>query len=410
MTRCTDPWLEARGLAADTSRAGGEHLYVPGQLLLRRSSEDTAVAAEVDRELERAGASREPVTEASQDRGRGAAWAPGEAEDEALGELGIERWHLDARSDVAGVIRRVREAVPGGVDLLPNTVLSWQPYWHGGPGSVPRVTQDPAPQPPASVTGKGAGVRVAVLDTGIVGDWASNPWFDTRVTAGPGDAEALDADVDDVLDAQAGHGTFIAAVVAREAPDAAIRTLRVMSSHGLVSDVQAAAGILAVRDHDVLSLSFGGYTMDDRAPLAVQQALAHVRRESAVVAAAGNAGADRPFWPAAFKTVVAVGAHDGGDPAERACFSNFGWWVDCCALGVDVHSVFVTFDVWPAGPGKEDFAGHALWSGTSFAAPLVAGRIAAESARSGAAPRDVAHDLIRTPALPQLPDLGTLIT
>jgi len=63
------------------------------------------------------------------------------------------------------------------------------------------------------------------------------------------------------------------------------------------------------QDIDIVNLSLGGYTDDDSSPLAIASALRAMRtRRGVVVAAAGNAGRTRPFWPAAFKQVLATGA------------------------------------------------------------------------------------------------------
>ena len=99
-----------------------------------------------------------------------------------------------------------------------------------------------------------------------------------------------------------------------------------------------------------------------------------------VVAAAGNSGSRDPMYPAAWEGVTAVGALDrDGSRWDR---SNYGDWVDAWALGVKLRGDYVK--------GKEDPAndpdGHpetwdnknnfATWTGTSFAAPLVAAQIA----------------------------------
>lgn len=104
-----------------------------------------------------------------------------------------------------------------------------------------------------------------------------------------------------------------------------------------------------------------------------------------VVASAGNHGAKRPYnprpiWPAAMPDVVAVAAlgPDNGDGVRLAAFSNYGPWVDVAATGEDVLSTFLTFD-----DEEHAFTGWATWSGTSFAAPRVAGAIAAEMTEKG---------------------------
>jgi subtilisin family serine protease len=92
---------------------------------------------------------------------------------------------------------------------------------------------------------------------------------------------------------------------------------------------------------------------------------------------------------------VAVAAVDTTvDPARRARFTNYGWWVDVCAPGVDLRSTYVagTWQTTASDP-KVPFAGWACWSGTSFAAPQVAARIAAR-VKAGMSPRHAVLDLL----------------
>ena len=65
--------------------------------------------------------------------------------------------------------------------------------------------------------------------------------------------------------------------------------------------------------------------------------------------------------------------------------------MDACAPGADITSAFVSFD------GEPPFAGFARWSGTSFAAPAVAGVIADRSATLGEDARTAA-DLALDPS------------
>src|SRR5690606_22077516 len=188
-----------------------------------------------------------------------------------------------------------------------------------------------------------------------------------------------DADLDYDLDAQAGHGTFVAGVVLRHAPAARLLARRVIGGDGVGDEldvIRALEWLAQRRRADVVNVSLGCHTFDDRPSPLLTRAISALGRGTVVVACAGNAGGDRPFWPAAMDAVVGVGALDGG---ERASFSNHGPWVDACAEGVDVTSTFVSFDgTRPAVDGIEPdaFEGYAVWSGTSFATPVVAGRIA----------------------------------
>jgi subtilisin family serine protease len=225
-------------------------------------------------------------------------------------------------------------------------------------------------------------------------------------------SEVLDADLDYTLDAQAGHGTFIAGVLLRHAPGVHVRAMRVIGGDGVGDElgVLRALALLAGRGRvDVVNLSLGCHTYDDRPSPVVARAVAALGRRTVIVACAGNHASDRPFWPAALKHVIAVAALDG---LERAWFSDYGWWVDACAPGVDVTSCFVSFD----GPlprvrgiDPDDFAGYASWSGTSFAAPAVAGAIAGLAAAEDL-PASTAAERILDPAHRRtLPDLGVIL-
>ena len=155
-------------------------------------------------------------------------------------------------------------------------------------------------------------------------------------------------------------------------------------------------------------MSLGCFTFDDKPSPVLAEAVAALARTTVIVAAAGNDGVDRPFWPAALKDVVAVGAlaaHEGPEGPDRASFSNYGWWVDAAAPGEDVKSAFLTHGV----ENREHFHGFASWSGTSFAAPYVAGSIAALMSAKDMSARDALGELLDPAAGTRLPDLGTVV-
>lgn len=80
-----------------------------------------------------------------------------------------------------------------------------------------------------------------------------------------------------------------------------------------------------------------------------------------IIASAGNINTNVPNYPGAYNHVYCVTAVDGSD--NKWASSNFGSWVDIAAPGVSIHST-----VPDAGTGT-----YGLKSGTSMAAPLVAG-------------------------------------
>ena len=295
-----------------------------------------------------------------------------------------------------------------GLAVAPHHLVHGQPMWWTGPAGRPRPA---APVAPPAASGRGRPVTVAVLDTGM----SPHPWYgSTEWYAAQRDevTEILDADLDYALDAQAGHGTFIAGVLLRQAPGVRVRAKRVIGGDGVGDELgvlRALAWLSSWGRADVVNLSLGCHTYDDRPSPVVARAVRVLARRSAVVACAGNHGSDRPFWPAALTEVIAVAALDGD---ERAWFSNYGSWVDACAPGVGVTSCFVRFD----GPrprvrgiDPDHFTGYATWSGTSFAAPAVAGAIA-DRAADDDLPGVVAARRVLDPAGRRtLPDLGVIL-
>jgi subtilisin family serine protease len=273
----------------------------------------------------------------------------------------------------------------GGLDAgqswqcWPNHLLTCQDYPEWGPGGpVERLPQFVPPKDPGDA---GRGVTVAIVDTGVRQNHA---WLCPKTQSrGPIDAETLDINGDGKLDPDAGHGTFVAGIVRQIAPGADIVVRGAVHADGCVEDVVIAGEILALSTGpriDILNLSLGGYThMNEGNGLpATKWALMELRRvmpRVTVVAAAGNDHRSDPFYPAALGDVIGVGALN--DRGGRARFSNYGSWVDAWALGVDVVSSFVGQNLQVLGGGGQDGTDGARWSGTSFAAPRVAGALAA---------------------------------
>jgi hypothetical protein len=332
----------------------------------------------------------------------------------------------DPAREVLAALARVRAATanrPQGPALVaPNHVLvgeavaapinfHGEPRIQGGPGSTVRQAPQPAELPLRTTRVEdGLGVRIAVLDTGMF----EHEWL-KDVQRAPNSDDVWDVERDGYADAESGHGTFIAGLIAQVAPAASVYAAKVLDSHGVGDDLNVAAAIEKLpKDIDVINLSLGGYTDRDAPPLAISTALqAMGNGGSTVVAAAGNQGISRPFWPAAFGPVLAVGAveqHDG--KWSRADYSNLGPWVDATARGTNLQSTF--------GRGKTKvaqgttisasdpaiaFGGWAAWDGTSFAAPIAAAMIARTMSREGiTAAADAQTKLLANAPLAPQPD------
>jgi thermitase len=184
-----------------------------------------------------------------------------------------------------------------------------------------------------------------------------------------------DSDSDGTVDSAVGHGTFVAGMVSLVAPAARILPLRVLDGdgHGTVFAVSQAILDAVAAGADVINLSFG--TDKDAESKVVTEALRTAREKGVVVvAAAGNQGSKREHFPASKKDVWSVGALDSGNE-HLAAFSNRGGWVDLATSGENVLGPV---------PGNA----YARWSGTSVAAPLVAGQAALLTSAQGTASLD----------------------
>jgi subtilisin family serine protease len=285
--------------------------------------------------------------------------------------------------DVLTVCRALRAL---GVPAGPNTVSAAGVVIKGLTGlAAPRPTAERLGARP-DISRDGAGVRVAVVDTGIdpasvdePHGWLAGIQVDRSAT---GNCDLLDAvpAPDGLLDEGAGHGTFVAGVVRQAAPACEVIAVKALDSDGIGTDFSVAEALFRLADSDdppeIVNLSLACLSEETVAPVAIEAALAALTSrhpEVLVVAAAGNDAGTTPTWPAANKSVLAVAALDGD---RRASYSNHGYWVDFCAAASGIVSTYVR--------GARNTAGHqitydgpfAAWSGTSFAAPQVAGALA----------------------------------
>ncbi|MFI9337587.1 type VII secretion-associated serine protease mycosin [Streptomyces althioticus] len=230
-------------------------------------------------------------------------------------------------------------------------------------------------------TTRGAGVTVAVLDTGVEAD---HPDLDGNVLQGK-DLVGFGAREGD--EAWARHGTAMAGIIAGHghgpgngdgvlgvAPEAKILPVRVILEDKDPARAKArstrgnalAEGIRWAADHgaDVINLSLGDDSASAHPEEGEDEAIQYALRKGVVVvASAGNGGekGDRISYPVAYPGVIAATAVDRY--GTRAPFSTRRWYATVSAPGVDVII---------ADPDHKYYEG---W-GTSAAAAFVSGAVA----------------------------------
>jgi membrane-anchored mycosin MYCP len=253
----------------------------------------------------------------------------------------------------------------------------------------------------------------AARDTCLVGV------LDTCITAHPALVGKLHAGEGAVLDGPgphshyAGHATFVAGRILAEAPEARLVVGAVLDDdRGIATAWDTALAMMKFRDSGVkiLNLSLGCITADGDAPLIIARAIELLTPQMVVVAAAGNHGDPKlngesgtderaACWPAALAQVEAVGAlTEAGDRAE---FSPDVRWTTFMGPGQNVVGPFLTGTVnvqtREHGTLPTEFPdGWATWSGTSFAAATVTGRLARLTAKNGGDPHEALRDLRKT--------------
>lgn len=268
---------------------------------------------------------------------------------------------------------------------------------------------------------------IALLDTGV----QEHPWlprdgdppFVLHAEDYGWQSPVPDDDTDDDADDDGanyrshwGHATFIAGLIRLAAPGAQVLSMRVMNSRGKVSEDAAASALNWLADNPdeaggtgIVLMPFG--RQDDPGDRDLEKLRIPIRKLSErgvrVVASAGNDGAERPVYPAAFaaerelsgesgRTVISVGAL--ATPTERAPYSNSGPWVAEWHRGTNVISIMPLTtkspddqaDGFDPGTAPAPGDGYAWWSGTSFAAAIAAGKLAARRPAGQAHPESAA--------------------
>jgi subtilisin family serine protease len=252
------------------------------------------------------------------------------------------------------------------VEGTPSNIGAW-----GGTDPAPYFTQyvtDMLGLVRAQQISRGNGVVVAILDTGIqmnhpqLADSLTRKSYDFVAGDNLPDEEAngLDDDGDGRIDEALGHGTHIAGIVHLVAPDAKLLLLRVLDTDGRgdLFNIASAIDYAVSNEAKVINLSLGTSTQSSLLKEVIREAN---RAGVVVVTAAGNLNSTDTQYPAA--DACAIGVASVGPADSKSSFSSYGNWVDIAAPGESIYSTYVN-------------SGFAWWSGTSMAAPFVAGQVA----------------------------------
>ncbi len=200
---------------------------------------------------------------------------------------------------------------------------------------------------------------IAIVDTGID---AAHSDLSAEVVSGYNFA-ADSADTND----DNGHGTHVAGIISGITNNSngiasvgfrgSLIPVKVLDSTGTGTYGDVASGIIYAADHGarIINLSLGGSS----ASQTLQSAVSYAEQKGVIiVAAAGNNGNSAAVYPADYPGVVAVSATTADD--SLASFSSYGSHIYVGAPGVGIISTY-------------NNGGYATMSGTSMAAPEVAG-------------------------------------
>jgi len=216
---------------------------------------------------------------------------------------------------------------------------------------------------------RGEGIRVCVMDSGLFSDHTDLTTSNLSGYNGPEAVTPWNEDVD-------GHGTHVTGIIAAGdagvAPDAEIYVVRVFDNQGRFfgSDVTAAAEICREADARIINMSFGGPRS-----LSTENDTFNILADEGIISigAAGNDGNTEFSYPASYSTVISVAAVDSN--MNLASFSQRNSKVDVAGPGVQIPSLGID-------------NGLTLLSGTSQAAPHVAGVVALMMSFNASVPSD----------------------
>jgi serine protease len=228
---------------------------------------------------------------------------------------------------------------------------------------------------------RGAGVRVAVLDTGISMYHPDRGNVVASVSYAIDPSDPTGTTIEPVEDFE-GHGTHTSGTIAAAdngigvvgvAPQADLLIAKVLDNTGTGDTSWLISGIeWAVSNNaKVISMSLGSYDYSAALDSACSNAFA---AGTLLVAAAGNDNISDPTYPAALSSVISVAAVDQNK--NKASFSNYGSDIALAAPGVNVYSTTpVVADIAASADAVWNSASHEAYPIMGTSAGTVSGLI-----------------------------------
>ncbi|GAC1386450.1 MAG: hypothetical protein NVS1B7_4860 [Candidatus Saccharimonadales bacterium] len=215
--------------------------------------------------------------------------------------------------------------------------------------------------PPAWDVSRSSAGTIAIIDSGIN---ANHSDLAGEVTPGYNFIANTTNTSDDN-----GHGTHVAGIVAAISNNNSgiasigftgkLMPVKVLGADGSGTYADLSSGIIYAANNGatIINLSLGGSSDS----ITLHDAISYAQQKGVIIiAAAGNNGSSVAVYPAAYSGVVSVSATDKND--NLASFSSYGSSIAVSAPGVGIVSTY-------------NNGGYATMSGTSMAAPEVAGLI-----------------------------------
>ncbi|TEU11378.1 MAG: peptidase S8 [Anaerolineales bacterium] len=279
-----------------------------------------------------------------------------------------------------------RLSVPAGQELAIIASLQQHPLVeYAEPNYIIRAVLDPndlyfpsqwgldmigAPEAWDVTTGS-SDIIIAIVDSGIDLD---HPDLSGKIIVG---YDYVNGDW--VPDDDFGHGTHVAGIAAAQTNNgigvagvswgARLMALKVLDAGGYGHYDNVASAVTYAADHGakIINLSLGGGDYSQT----LHNAVIYAHNAGCVVVAATGNDNDSVLYPAKYAEAFAVAATDSND--VQAWFSNYGSEVDVAAPGVGIYSTHLPHAYLSPSCHDDDGDGYGLCTGTSMAAPHVAG-------------------------------------